>query len=138
MNKKNIFSVYINFFSFLVKILLLFGFCALFALLVVTPLWKFSVSNPSLYSTTVGFGVFVLLVSAGIKTLHSFFKNTPHDEQKSRIYNGIRRMILVLLITAALAVFILFVMKGYRFYGILSLIIGLILYGFAALVYKKK
>ena len=138
MTKHNFISNYIKIFSFLLKILLLFVFCALFAFIIVTPLWKFSVYNPSLYSLFVGLTAFLFFLFIFIKRLRSFFLITPKDEQKIKIQNFIRSIVLFFVLAASIIVFFLFVLEGYRFFGLLSLIAGLILYGIAAFVYKRK
>jgi hypothetical protein len=116
----------------------LFAFCALFAFIVVTPLWKFSVNNPALYSFFVGLTALLFILFFFIKRLRSFFLITPKEDQKIKIQNFIRSMVLLILLIAAIIIFFLFVLEGYRFWGLLSLITGLFLYGIAAFVYKRK
>ena len=135
---RNFFSPYIKFFSFLIKILLLVVFCALFALLVVTPLWKFSTANPSLYSLAIASGVVLFIVFTAVKKIYTFYKTVPQDERKRRIHDVVRFMVLCLIILLSLSVCTGLVMNGYRFPGILSLLIGLIVYGTVSFVYKRK
>lgn len=138
MTKRNLLSNYIKVFSFLFKVLLLFSFCALFALIVVTPLWKLAVDNPSLYSLFVGLIAVFFIFFIVIKKIRFFILSSSREERKIKMANSIRTILLLLLVLSSIVICILLVLDGYRFWGLVSLVLGLILYGIAAFVYKRK
>lgn len=134
----NLLTEYRKIFSFFYKFLVLVLVCVIVALCIVFPFWKLAVSFPSLYTIVLVLGfVAVLLVC-----LFAFLKKTfegKSKEEKKQIY---RKMFFVItqavVLLFAVIFFVVFVIKGSRILGFISLILGIFCYGVLSFAKSKK
>lgn len=124
----------------LVKILALIGLCALFAFVLVLPLWKFATISPELYSATI-----IILFTMGIvffivKSLRNFLIAgfpTP-QERKKRIRRLLNILGRILVIFLGLIAMIICILQELPLALWLVLLLTIILYGVLAFGTKKE
>lgn len=127
------------FFSF-VKILALVGLCAIFAFVLVLPLWKFATVAPDLYTTVI-----ILLFVAGLvffagRNLKNFLNGgfpTP-EEQRKRIKQLLNQAGRILVILIGLFGIIACILNESVAGLWIVLLLTIILYGVLAFGTKKE
>lgn len=127
------------FISFL-KVLALIVLCAIFALALVLPLWKFATESPQVYSITV-----LVLFALGIlfftvKSLYTYLTAgfpTPEEKIKriKRILNILGRFLVVI---SGLVGIIICILKESIIATWVILLLAIILYGVLAFGTKKE
>ena len=125
--------------SFL-KILALIGLCAIFAFVLVLPLWKFATIAPRVYSATIIILFAVGIVLFIIKSLRNFLVAgfpTPQERKKRirRLLNILGRILVILLGLVAMVICIL---QELALAMWLILLLTIILYGVLAFGKKEK
>ena len=124
----------------LVKILALIGLCAIFAFLLVLPLWKFASIAPGVYSATIIILFAVGIVFFIVKSLRNFLVAgfpTPQERRKRihYLFNILGRILVVLFGLVAMVICIL---QEITFAVWLILLLTIILYGVLAFGKKEK
>lgn len=124
----------------LVKILALIGLCAIFAFVLVLPLWKFASIAPEAYSATI-----ILLFTVGIvffvvKSLRNFliagFPTPP--ERRKRIHRLLNILGRILVIFLGLVAMVICILHELPLAMWLVLLLTIILYGVLAFGTKKE
>lgn len=124
----------------LVKILVLVGLCAIFAFVLVLPLWKFATITPDLYSIVI-----ILLFVAGLaffsgRSLKNFLNTgfpTP-EERRRRIKQLLNRSGRILVILMGLFGIITCILNESVAVLWIVLLLTIILYGVLAFGTKKE
>ena len=123
-----------------VKILALVGLCAIFAFVLVLPLWKFATIAPDMYSTVI-----ILLFAAGLvffagRSLKEFLNGgfpTP-EERRKRIKQLLNRVGRIFVILIGLFGIITCILNESVVVLWIVLLLTIILYGVLAFGTKKE
>ena len=134
----NLLTEYKKIFSFFCKFLVLILVCVVLAVGIVFPFWKLAVSFPSVYTFVLLFCFVVFLFFSLVSVLRKTFTGKTKEEKKEIAkkigFAGAQILSLVL----ALTFFVVFVCKGSRLLGFLSLLVGIFCYGVLSFAKNKK
>lgn len=124
----------------ILKILILVALCALFALVLVLPLWKFASVAPEAYSFFVLFLLVCGLVFLSGKSVHNFltvgFPSAQERKQRvNRLLKGLGKVLIILLGICGIVMCILAEAVAAAW---MVLLVTIIIYGVIAFGTKKE
>lgn len=124
---KKILKGYGEFFSHILKILLLVALCLLIGAAFVFPLWFFASSSPKAYT-------FFVLCAAGIILIFSLFKKIRKEGAKHFLLFAAR----LLIIFAGIYASVKLILNGFAPFSIPVILLTLFLYGFLTFAVREK
>lgn len=124
----------------LVKVLALIGLCALFALILVLPLWKFASVAPEAYSCFVLFLLVCGIVFFSGKSLRNFLTAgfPTAQERKERVNKLLKGLGKILIILLGICGIIISILNEAVMVAWMVLFVTIIIYGVIAFGTKKE